>query len=108
MTVWVGRHRCLVPGKDSLQLPFLTGDGSFPIVSKYGLSILFDTATRQSLHINPTWYKRWSLFASQATKAIIALHTFAMGAWRSHWLVLFGGIWVRSTEWMTNQVDLKG
>lgn len=38
---------------------------------------------------------------------VIALQTFAMGVWGSHRLVLFGEIWVRSTEWMTNQVDLK-
>lgn len=49
MAVCVGRHSCVVPGKDPPQLPFLTGDGKFPIVSKYGLSILLDTAIRQSL-----------------------------------------------------------
>lgn len=79
MAVWLGSHSFTVPGHDLLQLSFLTGDG---------------TPTR-CVSVRPQ-HKRWDLSASQATSAIITLHTFTVGAQRSSWLVLCGGIWVRS------------
>lgn len=54
VAVGVGRHSCRLSGYYPPQLPFLTGDGKSPLVSEYRLSILPDTATKQSLPINQT------------------------------------------------------
>lgn len=94
MAVWVSRPSCMVPGKDPLQLPFLTGDGRFPIVCKYGLSILPDTATGQSLPISDLAQKMEQPICFPGKKVCNNAHPLAMGAWRSSQLVIFGGIWV--------------
>lgn len=90
MAIWVGRH--LLPGYHPLQLPFLTGDGKIlPAVSEYGV---LDAATKQLLPVNQTKSKRRNAFASQATKAVITLHTFANT--ETVGLHFLGGMWVRS------------
>ena len=93
VALWVGRHSCMVPGCHPLQLPFRTGDGKLlPAVSEYGLSVLLNAATEQSLPVSCTKSKIWDVFASQATKAVIALHTCA----NTKAVGFFGGLWVRS------------